>query len=190
MELDEQMVARDAGRMWWVFLVTGMAWLIIAWLVLRYDVHPTTSVATVGFLVGAMFLFAAITEFVSIGVSTGGWKVLHGVLGVLFALGALWGFIEPINTFFALASVLGFILFLMGAMEITKAFATKAENDFWWLSLIVGILELLLALWVSQRYYPARATLILLWVGFMALFKGITEISMAFVVRHAGKQAA
>jgi uncharacterized membrane protein HdeD (DUF308 family) len=190
MELDEQMVAREAGKMWWVFLVTGIAWLIIAWLVLRFDTNPTTSVATVGFLIGAMFLFAAITEFVSISVTTGGWKILHGIFGVLFALGALWGFVRPINTFFALASVLGFILFLMGAMEIMKAFATKPENDLWWLSLLVGIFELLLALWVSQRYYPARAALILLWVGFMAMFKGITQIAMAFVVRRAAKDAA
>jgi uncharacterized membrane protein HdeD (DUF308 family) len=190
MELDEQMVAREAGKMWWVFLITGTAWLIISWLVLRFETNPTTSVATVGYLVGAMFLFAAVNEFVSIGATTGGWKIWHGIFGVLFALGSLWGFVHPIDTFFALASVLGFLLFLMGAMEITKAFATKPVNDLWWLNLLVGIFELLLAFWVSQRYYPARASLILLWVGFLALFKGISQIAMAFVVRRAAKDAA
>ena len=32
---------------WWMFLITGIAWLIIALIVLRFD---TTSIATVGAL--------------------------------------------------------------------------------------------------------------------------------------------
>jgi uncharacterized membrane protein HdeD (DUF308 family) len=45
----------------------------------------------------------------------------------------------------------------------------------------------LLGFWASQQYYPARAALILLWVGFFALFRGITEIVTAFQVRSAGR---
>ena len=37
---------------------------------------------------------------------------------------------------------------------------------------------------------PAQSTyLILFWVGFFALFKGIMQIVLAFGVRHAGKEA-
>jgi uncharacterized membrane protein HdeD (DUF308 family) len=188
-ELDEKMVAEQAGRMWWLFLVTGLIWLLLSWLVLRYNVNPTTSVATVGVLVGVMFLFATVSEFLAAGATSGGWKVLHVVLGLIFALGALWGFFRPINTFYALASIIGLVFFLMGFTEIMKAVGTRHENDVWWLSLIVGIIELLLALWASQQYFPARAALILLWVGFFALFKGIGEIAMAFLVRRAVRAA-
>lgn len=190
MELEEKMVAREAARMWWLFLIAGIAWLVIAWVVLRYNVNAATSIATVGVLIGVMFLLAAINEFAAMGATAGGWKFLHALLGAFFVLGALWGFFRPINTFFALASVLGLLLFLMGSLEIVTAIATKPENDMWWLHLVVGILELLLAMWVSQRYYPARAELILLWVGFMSLFKGISQITMAFVVRRAGRELA
>jgi uncharacterized membrane protein HdeD (DUF308 family) len=190
MELDEKAYAQEAGRMWWIFLMTGIAWLLIAWLVLRYNNNPATSVATVGVLIGLMFLFAAITEFAASAASTGGWKWLHLTLGVFFIIGALWGFFEPIDTFFALASVLGLLLFLMGGMEVMKAVATKGVNDLWWMSLVLGILYLLLAIWASQQLYPARAALILLWVGFLALFKGISQITLAFVVRKMGHEAA
>ena len=94
---------------------------------------------------------------------SGGWKWVHVALGVLFVLGALWGFFRPIDTTFALASVLGFLLVLMGAMNIVGAVLSREANPLWWLGLTVGILEILLAMWVSQQYYGARIALILIW---------------------------
>ena len=95
----EQMETRSrTGSMvdfpWWVFLITGIAWMIIAVIVLRYQTDPLTSVATVGVLIGALFVFAAINEFVAAGmVDT--WKWLHWLMGFLFVLGALYGFFRP-----------------------------------------------------------------------------------------------
>jgi uncharacterized membrane protein HdeD (DUF308 family) len=67
-------------------------------------------------------------------------------------------------------------------------------NPYWWIGLLTGILLLLLAFWVSgsDRVYALaqRSYLILFWVGFMALFKGITQVVMAFGIRHAGKVAS
>ena len=91
----ERLLVREAARYWWVFLVTGIAWLVIAWLVLRLN---STSITTVGVLLGVVFLFAAINE---VGVATltpGGWKVWHYILAGIFFLGALWGFIRPVST--------------------------------------------------------------------------------------------
>ena len=53
----------------------------------------------------------------------------------------------------------------------------------WWLGLVVGILLILLGFWASQQMFPARAALLLLWVGFFALFRGISEIVIAFELR-------
>jgi uncharacterized membrane protein HdeD (DUF308 family) len=77
------------------------------------------------------------------------------------------GFIRPVNTLFALASVLGLILILYGSFEIIQGVASRAVNSLWWVNLIVGI-----------------------WVGLMALFRGFTQIMLAFGVRHAGEEAA
>jgi len=44
---------------WWLFLITGIAWLIIGLIVLRFD---TTSIATVGALLGVVFLIAGLNE--------------------------------------------------------------------------------------------------------------------------------
>jgi uncharacterized membrane protein HdeD (DUF308 family) len=67
---------------------------------------------------------------------------------------------------------------------------SRALNPLWWLGLTVGILEILLAMWVSQQYYDTRIALILIWVGFMAIFRGVAEIVLAFELHHATRNAA
>ena len=187
----ERMIVRQWARYWWVFLVSGIVWLLIAWVVLRGN---QTSIAAVGVLVGVVFLLAGINEVGMAAVVPGGWKVWHYILAVIFLLGGLWGFIRPVNTFFALASVLGLILIFYGAFEIVQGFASRAVNPYWWLNLITGILLVLLAFWVSESdrmFALARRTyLILFWVGFLALFRGFSQIMLAFIVRHAGQEAA
>jgi uncharacterized membrane protein HdeD (DUF308 family) len=185
--LDGIMVEK-AARYWWAPLVSGVVWLLIAWVVLRMDVR---SLATVGVLIGVVFLLAAFNE-AALGLTvTGGWRYLHYGIAAAFVLAAVWAFVRPINTFFALASVLGLILIFEGVFEIARAIASKEENDFWWLGLIAGLLLLLLAFWVSSsdREFSLgrRAALILFWVGFMALFKGISQIGIAFGLRRLGR---
>ena len=187
----ERLIAREAARYWWLFLVSGILWLLIAWLVLRMN---QTSIAAVGILLGVMFLLAGINEVGVAALAPGGWKVWHYIMAVIFLLGALWGFIRPVNTFFALASVLGLILVFYGAFEIIQGVASRAVNPYWWLNLITGILLVLLAFWVSgsDRVYALaqRTALILFWVGFFALFRGFSQIMLAFGVRHGGEEAA
>jgi uncharacterized membrane protein HdeD (DUF308 family) len=188
MRTEGQWVAREATKYWWVFLLAGIAWIFISWLVLRMNV---TSITTVGILIGVLFVLAALHEVMLGSVTHGGWAVWHYILAVIFFLGGLWGFIRPQNTFFALVSVLGLVLILYGTLEIVQSIATRAVNQWWWVGLIAGILLVLLAFWVSgsNRVYnlTSRTYLILFFVGFFALFRGISQIVLAFSIRHAGR---
>ena len=188
---EERMIVREGARYWWVFLLTGIAWLVIAWLVLRMDI---TSIAAVGVLLGVVFLFASVNEVGLGSLMSGGWKILHYVMALIFFIGGLWSLVRPVDSFFALASVLGLILIFYGTFEIARAFSSRDVNPYWWIGLVTGILLLLLAFWVSgsDRVYALaqRSYLILFWVGLMALFKGITQVVMAFGIRHAGKVAS
>jgi uncharacterized membrane protein HdeD (DUF308 family) len=174
----ERALWRMAGP-WWLFLVTGIAWLIISVVVLRFT---TTSIVTVGVLLGVLFLLAAVNEFM-ISAVRHGWRWAHILLGILFVVGAIWAFARPVNAFWSIASVLGLLLIFKGTLDIIGAVMTKDVNSSWWLGLVVGILELVLGFWVSQQLFPARGALLLLWVGFFALFRGISEIVIAFEVR-------
>jgi uncharacterized membrane protein HdeD (DUF308 family) len=187
---EERRIVREESRYWWVLLLSGIAWVLIAWIVLRLNL---TSITTVGVLIGVVFIVAAVNEVTVATLVPGGWTIWHYLMAFIFFLGGLWGLITPIETFFALASVLGLILVFYGVFEIVRAVASRTVNPYWWVGLITGVLLILLASWVSgsDRVYALtqRAYLILFWVGFFALFKGIMQIVLAFGIRHAGKEA-
>ena len=170
--------------------MSGIAWVLIAWIVLRLN---ATSITTVGVLLGVVFIVAGMNEVTVATLVPGGWKVWHYLMAFIFFLGGLWGLIEPVETFFALASVLGLILIIYGTFEIVRAVANRALNAYWWVGLITGVLLILLAFWVSgsDRVYALaqRTYLILFWVGFFALFRGFSQIFLAFAVRHEGQEA-
>jgi uncharacterized membrane protein HdeD (DUF308 family) len=178
---------RAVGEMtgaWWVFLVTGIFWLLVALVVLRFD---ATSLAAIGTLLGAFLIMAGVNEFLALGLRDVGWKALHVLMGIFFVAGGIWAFIRPIGAFWELASILGLLLMLKGSFDIIGSVVSRETNVLWWLGLVVGILEVLLAFWVSQQFFAPRAALIIVWVGFSALFRGISEIALAFEVRGIGK---
>jgi uncharacterized membrane protein HdeD (DUF308 family) len=162
----------------------GVAWLLVSLIVLRFDI---TSIAAVGALLGVILIMAGANEFARMAAQPR-WKWLHAALGVLFIGGGIWAFIHPADAFYELAAILGFLLLLKGAFDISVAVMTKELNDPWWLGLVVGILEILLAFWASQQLFAPRAALILLWVGFAAMFRGFTGIFLAFEVRRLSRE--
>jgi uncharacterized membrane protein HdeD (DUF308 family) len=180
---------REAMRWYWVPLVTGLAWFVIGWAVLRADV---TSLRTVGILVGFVFLGVAVTEAALAWLFHGGWRVMHAVVSVLFLLSAGWAFVRPVDTFFALASVLGLLLLLQGASSITQAIGFRDISPYWGFALFSGLMMTALGLWVStsDRVWTlaARSAFILLWVGFMAVFRGIQDVTTGFVMLRLGKE--
>ena len=95
---------------WWLMLITGIAWLIISVVVLRFRL---TSLTTVGVLIGVVFLAAMVNEFLLASVHVG-WRWAHVLLGILFLVAAIWAFANPINAFWALASVIGLLFVFLG----------------------------------------------------------------------------
>jgi uncharacterized membrane protein HdeD (DUF308 family) len=164
---------------WWLMLLTGIAWLILAWVALRFT---PASVATVGILLGVLFLFGMLDEILLASVRPG-WRWLHVIMAVIFAFGAGWSFARPYNAFWTLASILGLLLIFRGTLDIITSVDARAVNGVWWLGLVAGILEILLGFWASGQYLQVRGALLLVWVGLFALFRGISEIVIAFEVR-------
>jgi len=184
----EGMLREKAARWWWVPLVAAGVWVVIAWMVLRADYR---SLVAVGVLVGLVLVMAAVNEGAMAAAMNGGWKVLHIALAVFFALGAIWAFVRPVNTFFALVSVLGLLLFLQGITTLARGVALRDETPHWWLDLVSGGLLVLLAIWVSSsdRTWDLadRASFVLLWVGFLAVFRAISDVMLAFSLRRMGR---
>jgi len=98
---------------------------------------------------------------------------------------AIWAFVSPFGAFWALAAVVGLLLILRGSLDLVTSIDARDTNPTWWLGLLAGILEIIIGFRASQQAFHARATLLIFWVGFFALFSGISDIVVAFGVRHA-----
>ena len=132
---EEREVVREAARWWWLFLLAGIAWLVFSLVIFRFDI---TSAKSIAILFGIVAIVAGVDEFMAIGVSTTGWKIVHGLLGVIFIVVGIFAFAHPGSTFEALAALIGFFLLFKGIFDLAVAFATKAEYDMWWVQLVVG----------------------------------------------------
>jgi uncharacterized membrane protein HdeD (DUF308 family) len=159
---------------WWMFLATGIGWLVISLIVLRFRV---SSVVAVGVLMGV--LIASIRSR---------WRWAHVVMAIVFLFAACWSFASPFGAFWALATIFGLLLIFRGSLDLVTSISARDINPAWWLGMTAGVLEILLGFWVSQQEFPARALLLLIWVGFFALFRGFSDILLAFEVHGAERR--
>jgi uncharacterized membrane protein HdeD (DUF308 family) len=90
--------------------------------------------------------------------------------------------VHPQNTFSALASIFAFYLFLRGIVDIVAAFFARPA-DFWWVGLISGLLQILLAFWAAGDF-GHKAFLLVVWIGASALAHGVVQIVTAFRLRQ------
>jgi uncharacterized membrane protein HdeD (DUF308 family) len=184
--LDEREVVEEAAGRWWIFLVSGIAWLVFALIVFQGDY---TTVYAISILFGIVALFAGVNEFFAITVSTTGWKFAHGILGVLFVIAGIWAIVHPHNAFATLAALMGFFLLAKGIFDLTVAFMTKGYFDLWWVQLMLGIIEILFAFWVAGSFRN-KVILLVVYVGIVALSRGITEIFLAFKLKSLRRRLA
>ena len=183
---DEREVLEDAADKWWLFLLTGIAWLVFSLLVFQWDY---TTVSAISYLFGVIAIIAGVNEFFQISVSTTGWKWIHGLLGVLFIVAGIYALVHPYDTFATLSALVGLFLLVKGIFDITVAFITKGQFELWWLQLVVGLLEILLAFWVAGNHRE-KAILLVVYVGIIALSRGITEIFLAFKLKGLRRRLA
>jgi uncharacterized membrane protein HdeD (DUF308 family) len=167
---------------WWLFIVTGVCWIIIAWVVLRFTVN---TVATIAILAGVVILAAAVVEALH-SFTAPVWRWLHGLLAALFFVTGIVAMLHPGNTFFWLSAFIGWYLLFKGAADIVLAFLTKEDNEAWWLLLVTGIIELGFGFWAAGRF-ERSAYLLVVYVAVIALTHGVTDFVAAFHLRKLAR---
>lgn len=180
--VDEQ-VAREVGRtiagMWWAYLAAGLAWIVASLVILQFD---SASIATIGYIIGAMFAISGVQQLVLAAFApTLRW--LYALFGVLFLIAGLIAVFNPTETFAGFADVLGFLFLTVGIWWTIRAFLTREEDPIWWLGLVSGALMILVAFWTSGQFFLEKAYTLLVFAGLWALMHGITDVFKAFRLR-------
>ena len=109
---------------WWLVLITGIGWMLVGLIVLRFDY---TSVSAISILFGFVAIAAGVLEFGALMMARGWWKLLHVVLIVVFIGAGIVAFIHPGDTFRALAGVFSFVLVFAGTFDIILSISTQGQ---------------------------------------------------------------
>jgi uncharacterized membrane protein HdeD (DUF308 family) len=178
--------AKKLGGAWWLLLLAGVAWIVIGFVVLRFD---QSTVYVISIVFGIMLLLAAAGELAKSVVTTGGWRVWHIVFAVLLVFGAIVAFVNPGTTFESLAVVVGLYFVFVGVYDIVSSLFSVAVSPVWWLQLLSGIAELVLGFLASSSFSSSVVVLVT-YVSVVAIFRGVAEIAAAFSLRHLSTAVA
>jgi len=171
--------ARELTGSWWVWLATGIAWLVASLVILQFD---SASVTTVGIIVGVLFAALGIQN-IAVATVAPRHRWLPAGFGVLFLICAVVCFVRPKDTFAGMADILGFLFLTVGVWWMIRAFLERPVNPAWWVGLISGILMTGVAFWTAGQFFIEKAYVLLVFAGIWALCEGITDVVRAFEIR-------
>src|SRR5262245_31839501 len=112
-------VEQQISPMWWLWLVTGIAWLVAALVILQFN---SASVSTVGIIIGCLFVVAGAQELFVAFSGAAPMRWLWGIFGALFVIAGVVCIFNPGNTFANMADILGFVFLTVGIWWTISAF--------------------------------------------------------------------
>jgi uncharacterized membrane protein HdeD (DUF308 family) len=183
--VDEDEVRKAYADHWWMFLIAGLLWLIFGFMVL--SLRPA-SIAALVILISIGFWLGALTQFVLAAVSSGGWRVL-AIIGGVLAIGAgIAALVWPGPTLVVVSIFVAWYLLVRGAFDVAISLSHTHVRG-WWMGLVAGIISIGLGAWAIGN--PDRSVLLFVTiVGIWAIFKGATDLVAAFTFREVKKDLA
>jgi hypothetical protein len=181
----DQAVAVDLAlgpqRWWWLWLLTGCAWVTAALVILQFD---QASVTTAGVIIGCMFLALGAQQLAAAALAES-MRGLWFAFGVVFLICGVVCLIQPAETVAGFADMLGFLVLTTGVWWSIEAFVARASSPLWWLLLLSGLAAIAIAFWLSGQFLVEKAYSLLILVGVWSLVHGLGDIVRAFNARAA-----
>jgi uncharacterized membrane protein HdeD (DUF308 family) len=169
--------ARIAKR-WWVALLNGLALIVAGVLVFSIE-WTVQSLAT---FIGALFIFEGVSFALVSGIDARVRRanVVSGLLSIATGI-AIIAWPEP--GIVAVAIFLGAWLIVSGTIAITGAFAARPVLPYWWLLLLLGLVEIPLGVLALADPGATLAAIITV-AGIWAVAVGVMRVVLAFEVKR------
>ncbi|MET0494788.1 MAG: hypothetical protein ABW000_16830, partial [Actinoplanes sp.] len=168
-------VVRDG--MWGFLLFAGVAWLAIAWSVLRLEPTDIVNVA------GPVILFGALTEAVRALAGTRTWWLNAG-MAALFAASGVIMLVQGGSSWTTPAALIGWFLMVRGAADVAISMVTRESDRIWGLLMVVGVAELGLGFFAASSF-ARTAELVAVVLGGAALARAVADLVAALRLREA-----
>ncbi len=176
---------RGFTKWWWAPLLFGLAWVVFGFVVLSVDI---TTVGAVAVIAGVGLVVGGITDIAE-GFRATSWRWVHVVMGVASVLVGAIALVWPEVTFLVLAALVGWVAMIVGVAHVVVALTSRRDNDLWWTLLIAGAFEIGVGLW-AVGYDGRSVALLIVWVGFAAIGRGVAAMVFAFGLRDVDQELA
>ena len=154
-EVDERAIAQAYASRWWMFLISGILWLLLGFIVL--SLRPA-SISVCVILIAVAFWLGAVTQFALASVTQGGWRVLTIVGGRRRAgRGHRRDRVARADAV-VISIFVAWYLLIRGMFDVAIALSHTHVKG-WWMVLISGIIGIALGAWAIGN--PDRSVLLL-----------------------------
>jgi uncharacterized membrane protein HdeD (DUF308 family) len=172
------------GRGW--FIALGVV-LAILGLVALWNAVDATLVTTI--IVGWVLVIAGFANIIGAFMSGAGfgWRLLQGLLGILYIVVGFNIIAEPLAGTITLTVVLGAFLIADGIFRIVAVFMDRGANAVW--MILLGIINIVFGLWVWTNI-PISGIVIGVFVGVQLLVAGMAWIIAGFMGGSGSQQPA
>jgi uncharacterized membrane protein HdeD (DUF308 family) len=177
-DADWNRVLERASKRWWSVLFSGALSSAAGILILSIN----WTLADLAVFLGAYLIFRGFVQAFSAPLGGSGWAYFSAS-GLLSVAAGIVVVAWPGPTLLITAIFIGVAIVAYGTMNVAGAISNRRWASYWWVVLVLGILELLLGLWLLRRPGLTLAVAITA-TGFWALFIGATQTIVAFEIRH------
>ena len=184
-EVDERATSEAYASKWWLFLVSGILWLLLGFIVL--SLRPASISVTV-ILIAVAFWLGAVTQFALASVTSGGWRVLTIVGGIVALAAGIAAIVWPGPTLVVISIFVAWYLLIRGIFDVVMSLSYMHVKG-WWMGLISGVIGIALGAWAVGN--PDRSVLLFITIiGIWSIFKGAADLVAAFSYRSMKKELA
>jgi uncharacterized membrane protein HdeD (DUF308 family) len=172
---EERAVAEAYARTWWLWLVAGILWLLLGFIVL--SLRPA-SISVCVILIAIAFWLGGITQFALAFVLEGGWRWLTIIGGTLAIAAGIAALVWPEPTLVVISIFVAWYLLIRGIFDVCVALSHTHVRG-WWMPLVAGLVAIVLGAWAIGN--PDRSVLLLISIiGIWAIFKGAADLMASF----------
>jgi hypothetical protein len=171
----------QASRGWWLVLLSGLVSVVLGVIILDID----WTVSNLAIFVGAYLIFRGLIQVLNGFLVAGLWAYYLGT-GLLAVAAGIVVIAWPGPTLLVIAILIGVSIVLFGTLNIAGALGNRARAQYWWVVLILGVIEVLLGFWLLRRPSLTLAVVITA-IGLWALFIGVMQIVVSFEIRRLPK---
>ena len=165
------------ASLWHFLLFAGVAWLAVAWSMLRLEPVDAVRVA------GPVILFGAVSEALRALTGSARWG-LHTGLAVLFAATGAVLILDEDASLATPVALVGWYLLVRGAADIALSTSARGADRSWGVMLVLGVMQLGLGFYAASSYARSPWIVVLL-LAALAVVRAVADLVTALDLREA-----